>query len=60
MVSETKGNRIMEQEGIGMSLGTQEQRTKGMKRQAQELIEQAYQRGFKAGQVDNQTFHESI
>ena len=30
-------------------LGTQEQRTKGMKRQAQELIEQAYNSGFKAG-----------
>lgn len=33
-----------------MSSGTMEQRTEGMKRQAQELIEQAYQRGFKAGQ----------
>lgn len=43
-----------------MSLGTMEQRTEGIKRQADELIEQAYQRGFKAGQVDNQTFHESI
>ena len=30
-------------------LGTQEQRTKGMKRQAQELIDNAYQRGYKAG-----------
>lgn len=30
-------------------LGTMEQRTKGMKKQAQELIEQAYNRGFKAG-----------
>lgn len=30
-------------------LGTQEQRTEGMKRQAQCLIDQAYQRGFKAG-----------
>ena len=30
-------------------LGTQEERTKGMKRQAQELIDQAYQRGLKAG-----------
>ena len=33
-----------------MSLGTQEQRTEGMKKQAIELIEQAYNRGFKAGQ----------
>jgi len=32
-----------------MSLGSMEQRTAGMKRQAQELIEQAYQRGFNAG-----------
>jgi len=32
-----------------MSLGTMEQRTEGMKRQAKELIEQAYQRGYKAG-----------
>lgn len=32
-----------------MSLGTMEQRTEGMKRQAAELIEQAYNRGFKAG-----------
>lgn len=32
-----------------MSLGTIEQRTEGMKRQAAELIEQAYNRGFKAG-----------
>ena len=30
-------------------LGTMEQRTAEMKKQAQELIEQAYQRGFKAG-----------
>ena len=30
-------------------LGTKEQRTEGMKRQAQELIEQAYDRGYKAG-----------
>lgn len=33
-----------------MSLGSMEERTEGMKRQAQELIEQAYQRGYKAGQ----------
>lgn len=33
-----------------MSLGTMEQRTEGMKRQAKELIEQAYNRGYKAGQ----------
>lgn len=32
-----------------MSLGTQEQRTKGMKKQANELIEQAFNSGFKAG-----------
>lgn len=32
-----------------MSLGTMEQRTEGMKKQAQELIEQAYQRGYRAG-----------
>lgn len=32
-----------------MSLGTQEERTEGMKRQAQELIDQAYQKGSKAG-----------
>lgn len=31
-------------------LGTMEQRTEGMKRQANELIEQAYNRGYKAGQ----------
>ena len=30
-------------------LDTQEERTEGMKRQAQELIDQAYNRGFKAG-----------
>ena len=30
-------------------LGTQEERTEGIKRQAQELIDQAYERGFKAG-----------
>lgn len=30
-------------------LGTMEQRTEGMKRQANELIEQAYNRGYKAG-----------
>ena len=41
-------------------LGTKEQHTEGMKRQAQELIEQAYDRGYKAGLVDNQTFHESM
>ena len=34
-----------------MSLGTEKQRTEGIKRQADELIEQAYQRGFKAGKV---------
>lgn len=32
-----------------MSLGNMEQRTGGMKRQAQELIEQAYNRGYAAG-----------
>lgn len=32
-----------------MSLGSMEQRTGGMKRQAQELIEQAYNRGYTAG-----------
>lgn len=37
-----------------MSLGTMEQRTEGMKRQAQDLIEQAYHRGFKAGREDRQ------
>lgn len=31
-------------------LGTKEQRISGMQRQAQELIEQAYERGYKAGQ----------
>ncbi len=46
-----------------MSLGTMEQRTEGMKKQAQELIEQAYNRGFKAGQenalaVDSDKFIE--
>lgn len=35
-----------------MELGTQEQRTKGMKKRAQELIDQAYQRGFKAGKEE--------
>lgn len=30
-------------------LGTMEQRTEGMKKQANELIEQAYNRGYKAG-----------
>lgn len=30
-------------------LGSMEQRTEGMKRQAKELIEQAYNRGYKAG-----------
>lgn len=33
-----------------MGLGNIEQRTGGMKRQAQELIEQAYQRGYALGQ----------
>ena len=33
-------------------LGSKEQRTKGMKIQAQELIDQAYMRGFKAGRED--------
>lgn len=33
-----------------MNLGNMEQRTEGMKRQAQELIDQAYQKGYKAGQ----------
>lgn len=32
-----------------MMLGSKEQRTEGMRRQAQELIDQAYERGFKAG-----------
>ena len=35
-----------------MSLGNMEQRTDEMKKQAQELIKQAYCRGFKAGQED--------
>lgn len=35
-----------------MSLGTQEQRTEGMKKQAQELIDQAYQRGYKAAKEE--------
>lgn len=43
-----------------MSLGNMEQRTGGIVRQAKELIEQAYQRGYKEGQVNNQEFHESI
>ena len=30
-------------------LGSKEQRTEGMRRQAQELIDQAYERGFNAG-----------
>lgn len=42
-----------------MSLGTVEQRTEGMKKQAQELIEQAYQRGFKAG-ADNERKNRKI
>ena len=37
-----------------MSLGTIEQRTEGIKKQAQQLIEQAYYRGFKAGREDMQ------
>lgn len=32
-----------------MILGSKEQRTEGIRRQAQELIDQAYDRGFKAG-----------
>ena len=32
-----------------MGLGTMEQRTEGMKKQEQELIEQAYNRGYRAG-----------
>lgn len=44
-------------------LGTMEQRTEGMKKQAQELIEQAYQSGFKDGQgntlaIDSEKFIE--
>ena len=35
---------------VNNMLGTEKQRTEGIKRQADELIEQAYQRGFKAGQ----------
>ena len=37
-----------------MSLGTMGQRTEGIKKQAQQLIEQAYYRGFKAGREDMQ------
>lgn len=33
-----------------MSLETMKQRTEGIRKQASELIEQAYQRGFKAGE----------
>lgn len=36
-----------------MSLGNMEQRTEGIRKQAGELIEQAYQRGFKAGRESN-------
>ena len=43
-----------------MSEWTHKDGVDGIKKQAQELIDQAYQRGFKAGQVDNQTFHESV
>jgi len=42
-----------------MSLGSMEQRTEGMKRQAQELIEQAYHKGFKAGREDRQDWETS-
>lgn len=35
-----------------MSLGTMEQRTEGMKKQAHELIDQAYQRGYKKAEED--------
>ena len=37
-----------------MSSGSMEQRTEGMKKQAQELIEFAYQRGVKAGHEEMQ------
>lgn len=37
-----------------MSLGTMEQKTEGIKKQAQQLIEQAYYRGFKTGREDRQ------
>lgn len=45
-----------------MNLGSMEQRTKGMKKQAQELIEQAYQRGYKAGYEEGkgQTWSEEV
>lgn len=33
-------------------LGNMEERTKGIKKQAEELIEQAYQRGYKAGKYE--------
>ena len=33
-------------------LGSKEQRTEGIRRQAQELIDQAYERGFKAGKEE--------
>lgn len=36
-----------------MSLGTMEERTEEMKKQARELIEKAYQRGYKAGQENS-------
>ena len=39
-------------------LGSKEQRTEGMKRQAQELIDQAYDRGFKAGKEQDISFHD--
>lgn len=45
-----------------MSLGAKEQKMEGMKRQAQELIEQAYQRGYNAGYEEGkgQTWSEEI
>lgn len=35
-----------------MNLGSMEQHTEGMKKQTQELIEQAYQKGYKAGYAE--------
>ena len=45
-----------------MNLGSMEQRTAGMKRQSQELIEQAYNRGYNAGYEEGkgQTWSEEV
>ena len=63
MDEEIESYQNVEQGGIRMSIAAIEQETAGIKKQAKELIEQAYLRGYKAGQenalaVDSDKFRE--